>query len=162
MTTAPDPLSEFATCRSVNDANDVYQRLYAELVPMEIGTYNALSEAHRHALELLANDQSPAEPKEDDGRVRGRLVRNWAAKQGIPLAPKGRVAVSVENEYRAAHNMPLLPAEAPPATLEDAGVSSSVVRAWAIAQNIPVGARGRVHPDIIRQYIDAHGGGSES
>ena len=163
MTTAHESLSDYFTdCRTPSDADDVYKRLFDELVGESPGpgdsAYIALSEAHRYTLELLSTEQAPAQVKDDDGRLRGRVLRNWAAKEGIPLAPKGRVPVGIENLYRAAHEMPLLPVDAPPASLSDAGVDSPTIRAWAKSQDIPCGSRGRVHPDLIRKYIDSNGG----
>lgn len=36
-------------------------------------------------------------------------------------------------------------------------VDSRAIRAWAKAQGIEVGARGRIKPDVIARYNDAHG-----
>lgn len=34
---------------------------------------------------------------------------------------------------------------------------SRKIRAWALAQGIPVGKRGRLKPDVIARYNEAHG-----
>lgn len=34
--------------------------------------------------------------------------------------------------------------------------SSAEIREWARANNLPVGARGRLRPEIVRAYYDAH------
>ena len=42
-------------------------------------------------------------------------------------------------------------------TSTTSSVDSRKVRAWAISQGIPVGKRGRVKPDVIARYNEAHG-----
>ena len=50
------------------------------------------------------------------------------------------------------------PVPAPePAASTTSSVDSRKVRAWAISQGIPVGKRGRIKPDVIARYNDAHG-----
>lgn len=34
--------------------------------------------------------------------------------------------------------------------------TSAEIREWARANNLPVGARGRIRPEIVRAYYDAH------
>jgi hypothetical protein len=162
MTTAHDPLSaRFADCRTPTDADDAYKALFDELGITDPNSgnpdYMMLSEMHRQTLERISSDNPMVTPKEDDGRVRGRTLRNWAARQGIPLRAKGRVPVEVENLYRAEQGLDLLPVQSPPASLSDAGVDSATIRIWAKGQDIPCGSRGRVHTDVIRAYIDANG-----
>jgi ATP-dependent DNA helicase PIF1 len=60
---------------------------------------------------------------------------------------------------------PEVPAQAAPAvsdqvtatTSTSSTVDARAVRAWAKAQGIEVGARGRIKPDVIARYNDAHG-----
>ena len=35
-------------------------------------------------------------------------------------------------------------------------ITPAVIRAWAIDQGIPCGARGRIHPSVAQQYAAAH------
>lgn len=35
-------------------------------------------------------------------------------------------------------------------------ITPAVIRAWAIAQGLPCGARGRIHPSVTAQYQAAH------
>lgn len=50
------------------------------------------------------------------------------------------------------------PVPAPePTTSTTSSVDSRKVRAWATSQGIPVGKRGRIKPDVIARYNDAHG-----
>ena len=50
------------------------------------------------------------------------------------------------------------PVPAPePAASTTSSVDSRKVRAWAISQGIPVGKRGRIKPDVIARYVEAHG-----
>lgn len=165
MTTAPDPLSaRFADCRTSTDADDAYKALFDELGITDPSSdnpdYMMLSEMHRQTLERITTDAPVSTPKEDDGRVRGKTIRNWAMREGIPLRAKGKVSVTIENQYRAAHDMPPLPVEPLPVSLGDAGVDSATIRAWAKDQDIVTGQRGRVHPDVIRAYIEANGSAS--
>lgn len=51
-----------------------------------------------------------------------------------------------------------VPVPAPePTTSTTSSVDSRKVRAWATSQGIPVGKRGRIKPDVIARYNDAHG-----
>lgn len=51
-----------------------------------------------------------------------------------------------------------VPVPAPvPATSATSTVDSRKVRAWAVSQGIPVGKRGRIKPDVIARYTEAHG-----
>jgi hypothetical protein len=49
-----------------------------------------------------------------------------------------------------------VPAPEPTASATSS-VDSRKVRAWAIGQGIPVGKRGRIKPDVIARYNEAHG-----
>lgn len=50
------------------------------------------------------------------------------------------------------------PVPAPePTTSTTSSVDSRKVRAWATSQGIPVGKRGRIKPDVIARYNEAHG-----
>lgn len=50
-----------------------------------------------------------------------------------------------------------VPTPAAPTTSPTSAVDSRKVRAWASSQGIPVGKRGRIKPDVIARYNEAHG-----
>lgn len=147
----------FAECRSVREADAVYRDLFHEFDGESMDIYEALSEAHRRALVRITlpdeNRSSTAPETSGPSRVRSRELRNWCRQQGRPLGPKGRVPVALENEYRRAHEMPLLPEKR---TVDTRGVDNAAVRRWARSQGISVGERGRVHPDVIQKFRDAN------
>ncbi len=148
----------FTTCRTVQEANVLYKDLFARHDGTNPIVYQPLSEAHRKTMERLSVEiRLDAEPRPADGRVRNRELRNWCAKEGIPISPKGKVSMQVENDYRKAHGMPPLETKAPEEhhhkdKTENLGLDPKVIRSWAREQGIAVGSRGRLHPDLIARF----------
>lgn len=65
-------------------------------------------------------------------------------------------AVEIPKQYQSEDAPVSAPEPAPSATTST--VDSRKVRAWAISQGIPVGKRGRIKPDVIARYDEAHRG----
>ena len=63
--------------------------------------------------------------------------------------------VEIPKQYQSEDAPVAAPEE--PATSTTSTVDSRKVRAWAISQGIPVGKRGRIKPDVIARYNEAHG-----
>ena len=63
--------------------------------------------------------------------------------------------VEIPKQYQSQDEPVPTPAPAPTATTTT--VDSRKVRAWASSQGIPVGKRGRIKPDVIARYNEAHG-----
>jgi hypothetical protein len=61
----------------------------------------------------------------------------------------------IPKQYQAQDEPVSTPAPVP--TTSTTTVDSRKVRAWAISQGIPVGKRGRIKPDVIARYNEAHG-----
>ena len=145
-----DLLAPFNPCQTVRATNEVYHQLYDQL-----------QEAHRRAMERVIHGgavpkSESAHSNSGETRVRPTQLRSWAMRQGIPLARKGRVSAEIENQYRLAHDLPTLTVAPRQASLEDAGVSVGEVRSWAQSAGVEVGSRGRIHPEVIAQYIATH------
>lgn len=169
MTVTTDFTRDFEGCRTASQADAVYRQLFAQHIgemsyPLP-EAYQPLSEAHRRAMERLTLEAREDARPHDPNRVRPNELRNWLALQGIPLAKKGKVPVALENQYREAHDMPLLETSSPSeprqpqrertdsTTNRSGELDAKVVRAWAREQGIAVGTRGRLHPDVYAQYV---------
>lgn len=63
--------------------------------------------------------------------------------------------VDIPKQYQS-QDAPV-PAPEPTTSTTSSVVDSRKVRAWAISQGIPVGKRGRIKPDVIARYTEAHG-----
>lgn len=145
--------SEFDGLQSTSEVNATFKRLYLEygITGVYDPNYWPLHDANRDAMAALIGDtrRSRSVSHDDDG-VSSRKLRNWALREGLPLAKKGRVSRDVENAYRSAHDMKLL----------DDGIeigSPADIRRWAIANDIAVAVSGRIHLDVVEQYNAAHG-----
>ena len=159
MISVADLPSRFDECTTAAEANATYKELYEDLgiKPFAIcEDYLTLTELHRRTMERLQGDaQIAVEAASDPNRVHPRLLRNWAAVQGLPLAKRGRVSREVENAYRRAHDLPVL-AEDPEPIVMPEGVTATTIRDWARAEGIDVGERGRLHKTLIAQYVTAN------
>lgn len=113
----------------------------------------ALSEQLRRALELLRSGPKVV-AEQDPNRINSLQIRNWARREGISMAKKGHVPLEIENAYRRSHDLAVLKEEKQPRPAVDA--SPAEVRAWARENDIEVAVKGRVHPDVVRAYADAH------
>lgn len=99
--------TEFAVCRTTSEANSLYKRLYRDNgITRCSDDYWRLSETHRRTMERLSGlavEPKPIkQPKPVEG-PRNNDVRNWARRQGIPLASKGRLPRDIVEQYQAAH-----------------------------------------------------------
>jgi hypothetical protein len=156
--TAADFTPLFDDCRTPVDANALFKRLFWENSAAESARVrDALMEALRRALERMAFQEVPREQPLGNRRVAPRKVRNWARMEGIPLPRGGKVPVEIENRYREAQGMDLLPVKAPKITPAEAGVTPAEVRQWAVEQGIAVASRGRVDGAVVMQYVQAIG-----
>lgn len=63
--------------------------------------------------------------------------------------------VEIPKQYQSQDEPVSTPAA--PTTSPTSTVDSRKVRAWALSQGIPVGKRGRIKPDVIARYNEAHG-----
>lgn len=85
-------------------------------------------------LKVTADDTSP--------KAVANAVRRAFGTLSEPLSESGEVK-GVKFSVR-----PVKRRTAAPKTLSEAGV----IRAWARANNVPVGERGRIHPDVKAAY----------
>ena len=106
----------------------------------------------------------------DDMGVTSSEVRAWAVASDIEIPLKGRIHPAVLAEYAKANNIqvsssipkkrkkePVMTSDTNYGASENANPattpSASEVRVWALENGIPVGKRGRVHPDLVAKYI---------
>lgn len=157
-TTTQNLMIMFDGYTTITEVNRRYKELFAKWEIDKTGDrqlYWALSDAHRRVLEALTvGKPQKTESLDDPNRVSPRALRNWALREGLPLAKKGRVGRDVENAYRVAHELPLLDDGIEPGSPAD-------IRRWARENDIPVSSRGRVHPTVIAQYNAAKEGMNE-
>lgn len=73
----------------------------------------------------------------------------------VPWMPTTTSITDIPKQYQSV-DAPV-PAPEPATSTTSATVDSRKVRAWAISQGIPVGKRGRIKPDVIARYTEAHG-----
>lgn len=159
MTLDSSALSDaFENCRTIEDADTTYKRLFADLDGRQRTVFTPLSEAHRRAMDRITQavrgDTPPA--TSDDDRASPRLVRNWCRMHGIVVPRKGRVPVRIENEYRTAMGMELLPGGRRPGPVTRPAASDATIRAWASEAGIAVGHRGRVPTEVLVAYAESH------
>lgn len=162
--------AEFATCRTTDEMTRVHRLLWERYVQQDYATpkvqvpflgskAEALSDAARRGHTRLVDEREHRATRSTLGRgdhVRSHTLRNWCRREGIPLAPHGRVPTHVENLYRSAHEMPLLGSKRAKTPGLPVGVDTATVRSWARANGVEVGKRGRVAPIVITQYLEAN------
>ena len=151
----------FDDCTTVRDIDARYHELWTEQgIVAGSSEYWALADAHRRAHEAHVYERdhgsAPVVTERDPDAINSRQLRNWAAKQGIGLAVKGKVPKAVQDQYRRAHEIPVAEPDRKLRLSDMDGVSNADVRAWAREHDIAVGERGRVHPDVIAAYAKAH------
>lgn len=94
--------------------------------------HEALAKAKAEGIVFDEPIKPAPKPKAANGPLSGKSVLRAAAAAGVE-ADRARVAAA-------------------PA------VDSKAVRAWAADNGIAVGARGRVHPEVVAKYLAAHEG----
>ena len=148
-------MSTFEGLNTVREIDARYKDMFGELRDsLDFESIFELQDIHRKALETLAhiNEHVPAD--DDPNKINPRLIRNWAAQEGLSLAKKGRVSLDIENAYRREHDLPVLVEDKPVRISVDA--SPSEVRAWAADNDIECGVRGRLNPAVLVAYAKAH------
>lgn len=158
MTTVTELLSHFDGCTTIPETNVVYKKLHAEH-GNDGHMWVELNEAHRLAMMHLMERGNGSRPRVtvapvDRDRIRPNVLRTWARLRGIPLPTKGRVPAAIENEYRSEHDLPLIPDKTKRPSVK-CGVHPAVIREWARSEGLKVGDRGRLHPDVVAQYLAA-------
>ena len=140
---------QFNECGNFVAADDLYRRLFVSLDALhDPDAYQTLGEAHRRCADRLTEElRAAAEEAEsfDAGLVHPRVLRAWAATQGITLKARGAVPDAVDEAYRLAHG--LSPREPEPPAAE--------VRSWAADNGVKVAPRGRIDPKVVAQYKKA-------
>ena len=158
----PDFSDVFADCLTHQAVDAAFKAAYhTTSLVHDRHDLDDLQEAARRAhVRIVENREKPgAATKSGSDRLNRNTVRSWAKYNGVVLGIGDRVTIAVENQYREAHDMALLERKQRASRLEvteTTGVSSREVRAWARDNGIDVGARGRVHPDVIAKYQEAH------
>lgn len=168
MSSPGDFLESYQNCKTHRDANLIYQALISEN-PRDHQTRQALMESLRLAhLRIMEDREKPVatgitRTRRDNSDVHDPSVRSWARLTGYVMPRSGRVTNAVRDAYRLAHGM----TSDTPQIAQDfteqrgrrnpnpEGIDIPVVRAWAIANGIPCGTRGRLSPDVIQQWKDA-------
>ncbi|MGW4369785.1 Lsr2 dimerization domain-containing protein [Nocardia takedensis] len=100
------------------------------------------------------------------------LIREWARDNGYDIGPRGRIADAIVDAYHNRHDIPAPEPEAEaveeplpstdtvePATEDNPKPTAgerAAIRKWALAQGLPVKARGPLSPELIRDYHQAH------
>ena len=153
-------LTEFSECKTVAETNRVFKDLFLKLKARHDNSVaHQLREAHRRALESIIYELRAVERRErSDDDLHGPTVKNWALQQGM-ITPNQRINKTHKDAYRAAHGMAPEGATIAPNVTEheDATLPSpAAIRLWAALEGIPVGKRGRLHPDVIEAYRQAH------
>ncbi len=96
--------------------------------------------------------------RQDDG-LHTPTVRNWALRQGYPLN-RGRINKRIRQAYMEAHGLGEPATTEAPETPQIAPVApetpAALVRAWCQENDVQCGARGRINPDAMRAYQEAH------
>ena len=115
--------------------------------------YDTLTELYRRTMTRLGGDLPQKQPSKSE--ISGPDVRQWAKENGISVPRTGRIPLRVENAYRAAHGLTQRASVERIFYVSNFHASASQIRDWARQNGIPVGKRGRLHPDVIRAYASA-------
>ncbi|MGN2638622.1 Lsr2 dimerization domain-containing protein [Nocardia takedensis] len=104
-------------------------------------------------------------------------IREWARDNGYDIGPRGRIAEAIVQAYNNRddssatepdNEQPAPEQTAHPAQPDDAAETvaetnakptageRAAIRQWALAQGIPVKARGPLSPELIHDYRQAH------
>ena len=82
-------------------------------------------------------------------------VRAWAVENGHEVSERGRVSLSLIDTFEVETGR-----KVERATVKASGSSSVIdskaIRAWAVENGVEVGQRGRIHPEVIAAYNEAH------
>ncbi len=150
MTSVADFLPDFANDTTIRETEATYKRLI-----------DLLREAHRQSMARIVeardgNRDTPVKRQRSDEDLHTPTVRNWAIRQGMVLAG-GRINKTHKEAYRAAHvETPSDSVELDMAQSPDLDVSLPLVRSWAISEGLDVGTRGKIKPEIVAAYLEAH------
>ena len=84
-------------------------------------------------------------------------ARQWLRENGHEVGQRGRIDATLltifETETgRTVETAPTATRSAVPTT----DIDSKAIRAWAIENGVEVGQRGRIHPEVIAAYNEAH------
>lgn len=171
VTSPADFLPHYESCKTHRESNEVYKSLVLENNPMTTETLQALQESLRlaHCRIVEARDAPPpseiTRTRRDNSDVHDTAVKSWARLTGYVMPRSGRVTNEVRDAYRVAHGLPVpsqsaadisKPKSGP--TERPDGIDITDVRAWAVRNGIPVGTRGRIKPEVLAAYQEAHGG----
>lgn len=158
----PMTLTDFDECRTVAETNQLFKALFLKMkAEHDNSVADRLREGHRKAMESIIYElRATAEPvikrERSDSDLHGPTVRNWAVRAGLVL-PKGRINKTIKDAYRSAHSdTPQDSAEPKDAPIPREMPTAAQVRSWARLEGIQCGDRGRIHPDLMTQYIEAH------
>lgn len=147
------PTEKFRRCKTEGEATGLYAQLLLSGAAVDEQSYDALTELFRRTLIRLG---STPPTKKQSTSVNGPDVRRWAREQGIPITIKGRLPLRVENAYRAAHGLPVRGRVERTYYVPQLHATPAQVREWARQHGVPVGKRGRLHPDVIAAYAEAN------
>ena len=97
-------------------------------------------------------DSARRQPRQAIPRRITQQARRWAVERGIPVSENGRLAAPVLASYLLhSVNQSDLPVD------ERGILMESAIRDWAVAQNFPLLARGRLPERVWFEYAFAHG-----
>jgi len=150
MTSVADFLPDFANDTTIRETEATYKRLI-----------DLLREAHRQSMARIVATRDGTVATTTRNTTNTGLhtptVKNWALRTGVILPPSGRVTKAIKEQYRAAHaETPSNSVESNVAQSPELDVSLPLVRSWAASEGLAVGSRGRIHPDIVAAYLEAH------
>ena len=156
-------LTDFSGCKTVAETNQVFKDLFIKLKARHDNSVaNQLRETHRKAMESIIYEIRAVERRErSDAALHLPTVKNWCIAQGMITASE-RINKTHKDAYRQAHGLPSdgpVVDPKPPEPEPDAILPpASTIRLWCALNGIECGKRGRLHPDVIRQYKEAQRG----
>ncbi len=150
MTSVADFLPNFANDTTIRETEATYKRLI-----------DLLREAHRQSMARIVAARDGAATtvtrKATNTDLHTPSVKNWALRTGVILPPSGRVTKAIKEQYRAAHaETPSEPSETNVVRSTELDVSLPLVRSWARLEGLDVGERGKINPEIVAAYLEAH------
>lgn len=146
-------LQHLEQSQTPTQATQIYAFLLVTGAANNKQAYDTLTELYRRTMTRLGGDLPQKQPSKSE--ISGPDVRQWAKENGISVPRTGRIPLRVENAYRAAHGLTQRASVERIFYVSNFHASASQIRDWARQNGIPVGKRGRLHPDVIRAYASA-------
>ena len=129
----------------------------------DMATRDALMESLRLVHQRIVDDRERpvtsgiTRTMRDNSDVHDNTVRSWCRVNGVVMPRSGRVTNALRDQYREAHGMTVQEPQKPQVIPVITDVPVATIREWCRQNGVQVGLKGKLKPEAIRAYQEAHG-----